>query len=84
MFRMKSPSIDGKETVKTSVLSNLISYPPNPRGTDLGTLAVLSHVCKKVRLQQHLKFDNRKTDLQTNESYAYIPSVTLITSPPRT
>ena len=34
----------------------------------------------KVRLQQHLKFDNRTTDLQTNESYAYIPSGTFIIS----
>ena len=38
----------------------------------------LSHVCKKVRLQQHLMFDNRKTDLQMNDSDAYIPSVTYI------
>ena len=33
---------------------------------------------KKVRLQQHLKYDNRKTYLQTNESYPYIPFVTYI------
>ena len=45
-------------------------YPPNPQGTDLGTLAVLSHVCKKVRLQQHLKFDNR-TPLHLNSQFFF-------------
>ena len=45
--------------------------------------AVLSHVCKKVRLHLHLLFDIRRTHLQMNEAYAYIPSVTYISNKPQ-